>query len=87
MKRISPHFFSFVDSQIRFQVQENTGVIKAVADPAQWRIQDFLGGGGHRDTILLIFSEKLHEIEKKLVAGGGGHAPGAPPRSATAAAG
>ena len=51
---------------------------------SHWRIQDFPRRGrqpsvrGPRDTILLKFPKKLHEIEKKLVAGRA-HARSAPP--------
>ena len=50
---------------------------------SQWRIQDFPRGGGRQPPggapgyDFIKFSQKLHEIEKKLVARGGG---GAPPR-------
>ena len=50
----------------------------------QWRIQDFPRGGANPQGaapgyIFIKFSRKLHEIEKNLVARGGGGAPGAPP--------
>ena len=58
----------------------------------QWRIQDHPRRGcqpslrGRRDTILLKFPENCMKSRKIWSLGGGGCAPGASPRSATAIA-